>query len=345
MLRRPTRFLALLLIGIVLVAATRYFGNAPVDPRSTTTVTLEIAEGTGARAIAQQLNAAGILRSPFGFVARVALTGTRGILKAGKYEFSPRESGAVILGRMVRGETLPEDQAVTFPEGFTLRQIAERLEARGLADTDGFLAAAMVRSFRDEFYFLATAPEDATLEGYLFPDTYRLKPGTPPADVIRRMLRRFEAQNREAAKGTETKDLAYTLHQIVTTASIVEREVRTAEDRRIVAGIIWRRFAAGRGLDADATIRYAIGDWDRPLTVADLRIDSPYNTRRYRGLPPGPIGSPGLDSLQAAYRPQNSDYLYYLSAPDNKQTIYSKTLDEHNAAKRAHLPRGEFDGR
>lgn len=332
--RRPLVLLALLLL---VIWSVRHVGNAPVDPRSTTTVTLEIAEGTGARAIAQQLKGAGVIRSPAGFVARVVLSGARGALKAGTYELSPRESGSAILGRLARGETLPEDQAITFPEGFTLEQIAERLAARGLGDQSAFRAAATARTFRQEFSFLATAPDDASLEGYLFPDTYRVQQGTPPDDIIRRMLRRFDEQQREAATGTETRDLARTLHQIVTVASIVEREVRAPEDRRLVAGILWRRFDEGRGLDGDATIRYALNKWDGRLTVEDLRVDSPYNTRRYRGLPPGAIGNPGLDALKAAFTPQTSEYLYYLSASDNKQTIFSRTLDEHNEAKAKYL--------
>lgn len=348
---RRRAFLLTALVLVVLVGG-RNFGNAPVDSRNSQTVTVEIREGMGARAIARQLKEAGLLRSPLGFVARVVLTGKRGSLRAGRYAFSPRETGAAMLERLVRGETLPEDVSVTFPEGFTLKQIAARLEAKAITDADAFRGAALADRFRHEFDVLQNAPADATLEGYLFPDTYRLKRGTAAEDVIRRMLRRFAeqyeaavsevAQEEAQGQGGARPPAATSVHAIVTMASIIEREVVTPDDRRLVAGILWKRDAAGMGLDADATIRYALNKWDGRLTVEDLRADSRYNTRRYRGLPPGPIGNPGRGSLQAALEPQPSEFLYYLSASDNQRTIFSKTLEEHSVAKRQHLPRGEF---
>lgn len=303
---------------------------------------MEIPEGSGARAIARILNDAGVLRSPTGFVVAVVVRGARGSLKAGTYEVSARESGPILIRRLVAGDTLPADLAVTFPEGFTLAQIAERLAARGVVAKDAFLDAATGDRFRGEFTFLKDAPSGTSLEGYLFPDTYRLARGTSPEDIIRRMLRRFAEQYEVAEKSVEGTQFSilhspFSIHAVVTMASIIEREVRTPEDRRLVAGILWKRVAARIGLDADATIRYALNKWDGRLTVDDLRVDSPYNTRRYRGLPPGPIGNPGLESLKAALAPTESDYLYYLSAADDKRTIFSRTLDEHNAAKAQHL--------
>lgn len=293
---------------------------------------MEIPPGLGARAIAGKLREAGVLRSPLGFSVATVLRGDRHRLQAGTYMFSPRESGSQILDRLVRGDTLPAGVSVTFPEGFTLAQVAARLAANGLGDEQAIREAAAADRFRGEFSFLASAPRGASLEGYLFPDTYRFQPGTSTGDVIRQLLRRFEEQwavaRREVPQGPSPNTRAR-----VTMASIIEREVKTPEDRRLVAGILWKRFDAGIGLDADATIRYALNDWERPLTVADLRVDSPYNTRRYRGLPPGPIGNPGLDSLKAALAPSPSEYLYYLSASSDGRTIFSRTLDEHNKAK------------
>jgi UPF0755 protein len=246
-------------------------------------------------------------------------------------------------GTFVRGETLPTDVSVTFPEGFTLAQIAARLEAKGIVGAAAFTAAAQADRFRGEFDELQNTPRGASLEGYLFPDTYRLKRGTLPEDLIRRMLHRFadqytEARSRAAGDkgGGPVPPAALSTHVVVTMASIIEREVTSAEDRRLVSGILWKRLGSWIGLDADATIRYVLGNWDRPLTVQDLRVDSPYNTRRHRGLPPGPIGSPGLDSLAAALAPTASDFFYYLSAPSG-ETIFSATLDEHNAAKAKYL--------
>lgn len=317
---------------VLLLAVGRHFLNAPVNARATGVVSVEISEGSGARAVSRKLAAAGLVRSPTGFVVQAILSGARGRIQAGTYAFSPRESGFAILERLVRGDATPLDLALTFPEGFTLDQIAERLAARGIVGKDEFGTVARVGNFRKEFSFLESAPAGASLEGYLFPDTYRFHRGSKPEEIIRRLLTRFGEQWKVAAD----VPLPNTVHALVTMASIVEREVRSPEDRRLVAGILWKRHALGIGLEADATIRYVTGNWEQPLTVADLRIDSPYNTRRYRGLPPGPIGNPGLESLKATLNPEPSDYLYYLSAPDGR-TIFSVTLDEHNRAKAQHL--------
>lgn len=311
--------------------------NAPVNARNSEPVTVEIQGGIGARAIAEKLRDAGVVRSPTGLVLEILLRRVRGDLKAGTYEFSQAESGREIINRLVRGDTEPTDISVTFPEGFTLEQIAARLDAHGLATKDAFIAAANVSRFRDEFSVLASVRGTLSLEGYVFPDTYRFHRGTSTEDVIRRLLRRFAEQWEVARAETHAEKPTSSVHDVVTMASIVEREVTSPEDRRLVAGILWKRFDLGLGLDADATIRYVLNDWERPLTVDDLRVDSPYNTRRYRGLPPGPIGSPGLESLKAVLAPTPSDYLYYLSASEDGRTIFSKTLEEHRQAKTQYL--------
>lgn len=341
---RPRRALALGIVLLLAFGVGQQLILAPRNPKATERVTVEIPKGAGVREIARRLQEAGVIRSPSGFVILVFLRGARGDLHAGAYELSPAESPPEILRRLTTSDTLPEDTAVTFPEGFTLQQMMERLTARGIVEGDAFLAAATADRFRGEFTFLTDAPAGSTLEGYLFPDTYRFFQGAGAEDVLRKMLQRFGDQFTTAQHEAQGRLPTTGLHEIVALASIVEREVRTADDRRLVAGILWRRFADGVGLDADATIRYITGNWDRPLTAGDLRLDSPYNTRRYRGLPPGPIGNPGLDSLRAALHPEPSDFHYYLSAPDGK-TVFSKDLEEHRAARARYLPEGEFTGR
>lgn len=344
-------FVLLFAAGLLLIAA-RHAGNAPVNPRRADPVMVEIPAGLGARAIGVRLREAGVIRSPLGFTVAVFLRGAREELKAGTYAFRPSESGRVIIRRLVRGEAEPADVSVTFPEGFTLAQIAERLAARGLVESAvTFQSAAKVDRFRRDFSFLESVPADATLEGYLFPDTYRFQRGATADEIIRRLLRRFG--ERWGTARAETCPIpspggpaapsaqcalvaARSVHELVTMASIIEREVRSREDRRLVSGILWRRFTQGVGLEADATVRYILGNWERPLTAEDLRLDSPYNTRRYRGLPPGPIGNAGLDGLTAALSPLNSEYFFYLSASDGR-TIFSSTLEEHNRAKVQYL--------
>jgi UPF0755 protein len=157
-----------------------------------------------------------------------------------------------------------------------------------------------------------------------------------PRDIILRQLTNFDRKVTLDLR-QQIQDAGRTLDEIIIMASIVEREVQSDADMAQVAGILWNRIENGEGLYADATIRYAINDWEHPLTVTDLAADSPYNTRKFRGLPPGPISNPGLRAIIAAVRPQVTDYFYYLSAPDG-QTIFAKTLNEHNANKAKYLP-------
>lgn len=336
------RIIVIALVLVLLVSAGRHLGNAPVNARATQSVFIEISPGLSARAVANKLADAGVLRSATGFVMMTTLRGARDKLQAGTYEVSPRDSGSTILRRLMSGDTTPTDLSVTFPEGFTLKQIAERLDAQGIVKKDAFLTAATAERFRAEFPFLAGAPQGASLEGYLFPDTYRFYRDSDPRAVLQRILQRFGEQLDAAQKETGAipggGHPAASAHALVTMASIVEREVQSEDDMRVVAGILWDRLRVGMGLDADATVRYALDNWEEPLTVKDLAVDSPYNTRKYRGLPPGPIGNPGLQSLKAALKPESSKFVYYLSAPDGR-TIFSVTLDEHNRAKATYLGR------
>lgn len=320
------------LLGVILGAGT--LADAPVDPKDRAPVEVTIPEGASGKEIARILTEAGLLRSRVSFLARVVLSGSRGTLQAGRYRFTREERGREILARLKSGDALPGDRAVTIPEGFTLAEISERLARDGIVDAEAFRKAATVERFRGEFPFLM-AVADGSLEGYLFPDTYRFFPGTTPDEVTRKFLRRFGEQFEKTSR--EVGGLhGRSLPDVVTMASIVEREVRGLEDRRLVAGILWDRLTHGVALEADATVRYAIGNWERPLTVDDLNVNSPYNTRKYAGLPPGPIGSPGAEGLRAALDPKTSDYFYYLSAKDGT-TIFSKTLPEHQEAIQKHL--------
>jgi UPF0755 protein len=323
---------------IVLVLLTNsvfsYFGNAPANKKNLEDVSVNIDSGTGVRKIASILHEKGLVRSELGFIVRAYALGAKDKLKAGLYNFSKNESGAGIIKRMIAGDILPRDNKVTIPEGLTLKEIAKRLADAQIVSANDFMFDAKVEKFRSKYDFLADVP-NGSLEGYLFPDTYKFFKNTPVDEVIDRMLQRFDEQFKIAAQNTPGLQ-TYKLHEIVTMASIIEREVKTPEDRRIVSGILWSRIDHGVALAADATTRYVLNNWDKPLTVNDLKTNSPYNTRTNAGLPPGPIGNPGLDTLKAAMDPKETDYFYYLSAPDGK-TIFSKTLDEHNANVQKYL--------
>lgn len=330
--RRRFVFFLLVLLGLVIILGLFFLSQTTVRHNGEITIN----EGQAARVVWDELKKAGFTRTAFAWRYAAWRSSASDKLQAGTYRLAAGEKVTVVVARFTKGDALPNEFTVTYPEGFTLEQIAARTTARGISTIEDFKKAAAPGPYSETFAHLAELPADrATLEGYLFPDTYRLAADDTPEKVIRRMLTNFDAKITPELRA-EIKKSHRTLDQIVIMASIIEREVISAEDMTQVAGILWRRFDDKVGLDADATVRYALNQWDKPLTVHDLRTDSPYNTRRYRGLPPGPISNPGLRAILAAIHPQASDYYYYLSTPDG-QTIFSKTLPEHNRHKNKYL--------
>lgn len=334
---RPGRFIlfiALVLAFLVLVSYGTFklvWGTATLRHSGE----LVVAEGDSANHVWGQLVAQGFTPrvTPWRYYAWRLNAASD--IKAGTYHLTPGEPVQAVIKRLVTGDMAPDELTITYPEGFTLQQTAARTAARGIGTQDDFIQAATPALYVNELTFLREIPPQRDLEGYLFPDTYRVFADDTPSDVVRRMLTTFN-EKFSADLFREAKSQGRTFDQIITMASILEREVQSDEDMARVAGVLWKRFDDGVGLDVDATTRYALDKWDQPLTQQDLEVDSPYNTRRYQGLPPGPISNPGLRAIVAAVRPEQSDYYYYLSAP-NGETIFSRTLDEHNANKAKHL--------
>ena len=236
---------------------------------------------------------------------------------------------------LIRGGT--NEVALVVPEGWTARQIAGRMDELGIFSRNDFMT--IVNSGQHpvltKFDFFKDKPIKAGLEGYLFPDTYRIFKDASAEKVMIKMLenfgRKFTPELRE-----ETRRQKKTTSDIVTMASLIEKEVVSDEDRVIVSGILWKRLHMGIPLQVDATIVYITGKKTTKVSLEDIKIDSPYNTYKYRGLPAGPISNPGLSAIRAAIYPKDSPYLYYLSTPDGR-TIFSKTLEEHNEAKARYL--------
>jgi UPF0755 protein len=292
------------------------------------TVYVMVPRGSSAGSVSRLLAERGVIRSPLGFRLLARVTGKTSRLKPGAYKFSTSMTPMQVLDRIAKGEVTA--RWVTFPEGFTVRQIADRLAAGGLANKEKFLELALGQgsSFRTNFDHPGNS-----LEGYLFPDTYLIPSGASESVIISEMLKCFERKV-AVPYSTDIARSGWTLHDVLTLASLIEREARVSKDRPLISGVLRNRLGKGMRLECDATVLYALGEHKDRVLYRDLEVDSPYNTYRYAGLPPGPIANPGLNCIEAALHPAQSDYLYYVARP-NGSHIFTRTLEEHNRARLA----------
>jgi len=286
-----------------------------------------VASGEGVNQISQNLFEKNIIKSKFAFETYVYLRGLEGSMQAGTYVMVPMNM-IDLTNTLVAGKVDNETE-IKLIEGWTIKEMAESLEKEGLVAADDFMAAARVENYRDYFDFLADV-DQKTLEGYLFPDTYRIFKDATASEIVYKMLENFE-QKMTSAFLTEITAKGRSLQDVITMASIIEMEVPNDEDRKIVSGILWKRLDIGMALQVDSSLKYAIGKENRnSLTYDELEIDSPYNTYKNQGLPPTAIANPGESAIRAAIYPKSSDYWFYLSDKEGN-TIFSKDLDEHNA--------------
>ena len=281
--------------------------------------------------IGARLQHEGLLRSGFAFQVGIRRWGLAGKLKAGYYRLAPTMSAREIAEVIASGETATEK--VTFPEGFTVKQIAERLDETGLCAEKDFLAAAVPANVSEIPLPTGNSLSAQSLEGYLFPATYVFEYGTEPPALVRAMTQTFRSRVTEGM----ADDLArshHMLHEVVTVASMIEREARVEKDRPLIASVIYNRLQKGMRLQIDATVLYALGEHKERITRQDLQVDSPFNTYRRKGLPPHAICNPGAASIRAALRPAKTDYLFYVARPDGSH-VFTKTYEEHLKAIRA----------
>lgn len=292
-------------------------------------------------AIADRLEEEGIIRSSVAFHLFVRFHGVGQRLQAGSFLLGPRMSLAEIVEILRTGKA--QEIAITIPEGFTLKDIEALLVKKNVTKPVDVMDCARRCDF-SSFDFLPKKLEEIALseapggrvEGYLFPDTYYIEPANFVAKFfLERMLGEFRKRVVDAFKD-DFKKSGRSLHEVVTMASLIEEEAKTNSERPVIAGILWKRLDANAGLGVDATVRYILGKSTGTLTASDLALNSPYNLRKFRGLPPGPIASPGLQSIRAALNPQQSDYWYYLHGKDGK-VHYAVTNDEHNVNKAKYL--------
>ncbi len=293
--------------------------------------TIYIRPGAGAREIATLLKKQGIIRSRLLFLLAAFSEGSYSRLKPGEYVLSPRMSLFQVLAKLRKGEVVIHP--VMIPEGFTAREIARTLASQGLADEERFLTLVFDRTSPSRH-----GVEGNSLEGYLFPDTYYLYKGIPEEEIIRMMVTRFK-QHFGPAEQIRAAALGMTMGEAVTLASLIEKEAKVEEERRLISAVFHNRLRRGIPLQADPTVIYALPRFGGKLTRADLAVDSPYNTYRYRGLPPGPIANPGRASLEAALYPARVSFLYFVSKNDGTH-FFSSTLEEHQRAVRRYQQGG-----
>jgi len=304
-------FLAFFLVGFIL-----FFRSSGAVSSVETKERFVIEPGSGASLVGANLEKQGLVKNSLAFKVYVQLTGKAAKIQAGEYLISPNLDLFGLVNLLLKG---PEEVWVTIPEGLRREEIALKI-ANGLS-----LAGTAKNVFIEEFL-----TKSKSLEGYLFPDTYLLPRDITGTQMVTAMKSTFDGE----------MDFRYTANDIIL-ASILERETITAEERPIVAGILINRLNAGMALQTDATVQYAVGTvncvvptavcdwWPRPLTQADLEINSSYNTYKYPGFPPGPISNPGLSSIKAAINYEDSDYWYYLHDSEG-QIHYAQTLEGHN---------------
>ena len=300
-------------------------------------VFIEIPSGAGSRQIADILKKEDVIRSKWIFVFYASVRGVASELKPGRYTWG-RVSLHTVGNDLVRG--VARERVITIPEGWSTKDIAAYLEQEGFVAHDAFLESvsshsASSRVWGEKFPFLKDIPPEAGLEGYLFPDTYRIFINVTLEDIIKKMLDNFDKKLTVELREEITRQ-DKTIFEVVTMASLIEKEVVLDEDRVIVSGILWKRLGRGIPLQIDATITYITGKRTTKISHEETQIGSPYNTYKYTGLPVGPIANPGLSAIRAAIYQKQSPYLYYLSTPDGT-TIFSRTLEEHNEAKAKYL--------
>ena len=317
----------LLLIIFAFICFEVYY---PLNSTSHETVTYTAKKGIGDAQIASDLQKLGVIRSSSFFRFYVIISLQHSSMQAGKYSFSPRMSIYQIAKKMAAGDVIKNQLVIL--EGWTIKDIGSYLESKGICSQADFIASAN-KDYSNEFSFLKDKPKDVSLEGYLFPDTYQVADGDTCDDIVLAMLENFDKKLTPSLRSQITKQKK-SIFDIVTMASMLEKEVRTLSDKKIVSGILWKRISVGMPLQLDSTVNYVTDRSDPSVTIKATKIDSPYNTYLYKGLPKGPISNPGIDSIIAAMNPTKTDYWFYLT---DGVTIFSKTAEDHAAAKAEYL--------
>jgi len=332
---RTPWLLALLIVALCALAAPALilfrFATSPA-PLAAPGTTVDIPNGMGLRAIARILYARQVVSSEPLFILLARVNRSEGQLRAGEYDFEEGVTPLAVLKTLETGRM--KQYRVTLQEGWTVQEMSETIGKLGIVDAD-----QLIRLTRDPAFARSLNVPFSTLEGYCFPDTYALNRGMTAESILKLLVLHFRevyAAERDAAP--ERAKLKLDQHEIVTLASIVEKETGLAEERPLIAAVFHNRLRRGIPLQSDPTVIYGLEDFDGNLTRAHLKSPTPYNTYTRNGLPPGPIANPGRASLRAVMNPPSVDYLFFVSRNDGSHQ-FSRTLAEHNRAV-AHFQRG-----
>ncbi len=307
----------IILIAIVIVAVVWYQSALASRSNNKEPLTFSIESGQGTSTVANRLEEEKLIGSSLAikiyFYLHKDLT-----IKAGDYLIEPKTKTRILIAKLSEGEVADNEVSVLIREGLTVKEMNEYLKKEGFMKDDSFLTAA------------------AQYEGYLFPDTYRMYKDFTADDLVEKMRANFEKKLTSDLRAAMDAS-GHKPEDIIIMASILEKEVRTEEEMKIASGLFWDRLKVGQALQSCATLAFILGVNKPQYSYEDTQIKSPYNTYQHPGLPPGPVSNPGLRAIKAAIYPAKTDYNYFLARPDTGETVFSVTLEEHNAAKAKYL--------
>lgn len=320
-------FTIILLIAIAVLGVLLYYNsNLEAASRNGKEQEVVIPKGISVKGISTILEKQGIIKNADVFYFYSKLTNKAPKIQAGNYILSSSMTVPEILDKLSAGKAKIDTVRFTIPEGFELRQIADRLAADGLIDKDKFYAAIEKAEF--DYQFVKAIPDrENKLEGYLFPDTYEVFKNSSEQVILDRMLKQFNQVFTEEYR-KRADELNMTVDEVIILASIIEREAKLDKERKIISAVFHNRLEKNIKLQSCATVQYLLKEQKAVLTYKDLEIKSPYNTYMYEGLPEGPIASPGAKSIEAALYPEDVDYLYFVANKDGSH-IFTMTYQEH----------------
>jgi len=327
--------LVLIIILVIVGAVISYYNKAilPIESNNPRNISIEIPSGSTSGEIAKILKENGLIRDEFIFKIVLKTAKVESNLKAGYYTLNTSMSVEDIIAELSKGGQNTNVIRFTIPEGYELKHMAEKLSDEGLIDADRFMELVSdKRNFEEKYTFLKELEDGQSLEGYLFPSTYEIYIGSTEEEIIEKMLSKFQQVYEDVIK-EDMDNVDMTLNEVVTLASIIEREAKRDDERELISGVFHNRLKINMPLQSCATVQYALGERKEKLTEKDTQIDSVYNTYIHNGLPPAPIASPGEKSLKAAVNPADVDYLYFRAKEDGSGGhIFSVTYEEHLSA-------------